>query len=115
MRTLLAVLCAVLLGLSFADSSSANRFSDGAIQQLKATPTVIATLLGQTGEDIVGTLTQASDGIKDVHVRLTGVPSPLTSVKVTGADGIGNWQTPRHANWWLVAIKPRQGIEQRAK
>jgi len=90
MRTLLAVLCAVLLGLSFADSSSANRFSDGAIQQLKATPTVIATLLGQTGEDIVGTLTQASDGIKDVHVRLTGVPSPLTSVKVTGADGIGN-------------------------
>jgi len=95
MRTLLAVLCAVLLGLTFAGSSSA------------AVTSLTATLLGQTGEDIVGTLTQAPDGIKDVHVRLTGLPSPLTSVKVTGVDGIGNWQTPKHANWWLVAIMPQ--------
>ncbi|MEP6601583.1 MAG: hypothetical protein ABJB49_07190, partial [Nitrospirota bacterium] len=99
MRTLLAVLYAVLLGLSFTGSPAAAA--------LTPTASVTATLLGQTGEDIVGTFTQAPDGIKDVHVRLTGVPSPLTSVKVTGVDGIGNWQTPKHANWWLVAIKPQ--------
>src|SRR2546429_8395620 len=98
MRTILATICALLLGLTFADSSSATAPSQ---------PSMTATLLGQTAEDMVGTFTQAPDGIKDVHVRLTGVPSPLTSVKVTGADGIGNWQTPMHATCWLVALKPQ--------
>src|SRR5438046_10234884 len=100
MKTLLAVVCAVLLGVTFAGSS----FAAPPAQTALLLPSVTATLLGQTGEDIVGTFTQAPDGINDVHVRLTGVPSPLTSVRGTGAEGIGNWQTPKQANWCLAAI-----------
>src|SRR5438552_3128947 len=98
MRTIVATMCALLLGLSFSGSSSA------------APPTrtaVTATLLGQTGEDIVGKFTQAPDGIKDIHIRLTRVPSKIIGARVVGSDGHDFWQTPSHGAHWLVAIKPQ--------
>ena len=52
-----------------------------------AHPTVTATLLGQTGEDVLGTLSSAPDGIKDVHIKLNGVSGTIKGVRITGLDG----------------------------
>src|SRR5438552_17006721 len=90
MKTILATMCALLLGLTFAGSSSAAAPNRTALLQ----PSVTATLLGQTGEDIVGTHMQAPDGVKDVHIRLTGVPSPLARFKITGIGWMGYSHKP---------------------
>jgi hypothetical protein len=66
---------------------------------------VTATLLGQTGEDIAGTTAESPDGIQDVHIRLSGVQSAITSVRITD-DGSGVWETP-YNGWWIVAIRPQ--------
>jgi hypothetical protein len=66
---------------------------------------VTATLLGQTGEDIAGTTAESPDGIQDVHIRLSGVQSAITSVRITD-DGSGVWETP-YSGWWIVAIRPQ--------
>ena len=69
--------------------------------------TIAATLLGQTGEDIAGTNSETPDGIKDVHIRLSGVQGTITHVKITGGpnDSDGVWETP-YNGWWIVAIRP---------
>ena len=64
----------------------------------------VATLLGRTGEDIVGTFNEGPDGVLDVHTRLTNVPAPVKQVKVTG-DTDGVWNS-NGANW-IVAIRPQ--------
>jgi hypothetical protein len=68
-------------------------------------PPITATLLGQTGEDIVGTMSGTPDGIKDVHIKLSGVSGTLKGVRITGLDGI--WETPANGKNWLVAIRPQ--------
>src|SRR5437870_3878640 len=97
MRTILATMCALLLCLTFVGSSAADAPKHPALLQ----PSVTAMLLGQTGEDIVGTFTQAPDGIKDVHIRLTGVPGKIIGARVVGSDGHSFWQTPSHGSHWL--------------
>src|SRR5438128_205509 len=67
-------------------------------------PPITATLLGQTGQDIVGTSTLAADGIPDVHVRLTGVSGAIGGIRITGGDGI--WEMPFNNHNWLVAAVP---------
>jgi len=69
--------------------------------------TVTATLLGQTGEDITGPYSETPNGIQDVHIRLSGVQSTITRVKITDT-GDGIWETPynNQANW-VVAIRPQ--------
>jgi hypothetical protein len=68
-------------------------------------PPITATLLGQTGEDVVGTMSGTPDGIKDVHIKLSGVSGTIKGVRITGLDGI--WETPANGKNWLVAIKPQ--------
>ena len=68
-------------------------------------PMVTATLLGQTGEDVVGTMSASPDGIKDVHIKLSGVSGTIKGVRITGLDGI--WETPANGKNWLVAIRPQ--------
>jgi hypothetical protein len=63
-------------------------------------------LLGQTGEDIAGTTSLGPDGIQDVHIRLSGVQSAITGVKITDG-GNGVWQTPFNGQNWIVAIRPQ--------
>ena len=70
-----------------------------------AHPMVAATLLGQTGEDVVGTYGGTADGVKDVHIKLTGVSGTIKGVRITGLDGI--WETPANGKNWLVAIRPQ--------
>ncbi len=70
-----------------------------------AIPPVTAVLLGQTGEDVVGTTSLGADGVPDVHIRLSGVQSPVTGVTITDG-GIGVWQTPYNGHNWIVAINP---------
>ena len=53
-----------------------------------AHPMVTATLLGQTGEDMVGTYAGTPDGVKDVHIKLSGVSGTIKGVRITGLDGI---------------------------
>jgi Big-like domain-containing protein len=69
--------------------------------------TVTATLLGQTGEDIVGTTSQTPDGIQDVHIGLSGVQGTITGVTITGGDLGGRWETPFNGANWVVAIRPQ--------
>ena len=69
--------------------------------------TVTATLLGQTGEDIVGTTSETPDGIQDVHIRLSGVQGTITGVRITGGDLGGRWETPFNGANWVVAIRPQ--------
>ena len=66
--------------------------------------TIAATLLGQTGEDIVGTTSETADGIPDVQIRLSGVQGTITRVIITDG-GNGVWETP-YNGWWIVAIRP---------
>ena len=68
-------------------------------------PMVTATLLGQTGDDVVGTLSSAPDGIKDVHIKLNGVSGTIKGVRITGLDG--TWETPANGKNWIVAIRPQ--------
>jgi len=68
---------------------------------------VTATLLGQTGEDIVGTTSETPDGIQDVHIRLSGVQSTITGVVITGGDLGGRWETPFNGANWVVAVRPQ--------
>jgi hypothetical protein len=68
-------------------------------------PTITATLLGQTGEDVVGTMSATPDGVKDVHIKLNGVSGTIKGVRITGLDGI--WETPANGKNWLVAIRPQ--------
>jgi hypothetical protein len=67
---------------------------------------VNARLLGQTGEDLIGALTQAPDGVKDVHVRLTGVTVPLSGVEITTTDA-GHWLFPADGVTWIIAVRPQ--------
>ena len=66
---------------------------------------VTAILLGQTGEDIAGMVSENADGIKDVHIILTGVQSAISGVRIIGASGI--WQMPFNGQNWIVAIRPQ--------
>jgi hypothetical protein len=69
--------------------------------------TVTATLLGQTGEDITGPYSETPNGIQDVHIRLSGVQSTITRVKITDT-GDGIWETPyNNQGNWVVAIRPQ--------
>ena len=69
--------------------------------------TVTATLLGQTGEDITGPYSETPNGIQDVHIRLSGVQSTITRVKITDTGG-GIWETPyNNQGNWIVAIRPQ--------
>ena len=69
--------------------------------------TVTATLLGQTGEDITGPYSETPNGIQDVHIRLSGVQSTITRVKITDT-GDGIWETPyNNQGNWIVAIRPQ--------
>ena len=71
------------------------------------TPTplsITASLLGQTGEDYVGQLAQGSDGVKDVHIHLTGVASPIQSVTISTASGA--WAYPANGTNWIVSVRP---------
>ena len=70
-------------------------------------PAVTATLLGQTGEDVVGTWQAPPDGVKDVHIKLSGVSGTITSVRITGVGTDGVWQTPFNGYNWIVAIRPQ--------
>ena len=66
---------------------------------------ITATLLGQTGEDVVGTRAAHADGVADVHIRLSGVSGTISSLRVTGLDGI--WEMPLNTKGnWLVAAVP---------
>ncbi len=81
----------------------------GACEYVSGAPTppvaaVVATLLGQTGEDIAGASAEGADGIPDVHIRLTNVPSSITHVIINGEQS-GTWETPL-ACCWIVAVKP---------
>src|ERR1700756_5472953 len=49
-------------------------------------PPITAILLGQTGEDLVGTRTLGADGVPDVHVRLNGVSGTISKIRITGLD-----------------------------
>ena len=65
-----------------------------------------ATVLGQTGQDIAGTFSEGADGVGDVQMRLTGVQSPLSRVRITDS-GVGIWETPSNGQNWIVAIRPQ--------
>ena len=65
---------------------------------------ITGVLLGQTGEDVAGMLVEKSDGIKDVHIRLSGVPSALAWMRVTTPDA--GWEAPGNGTDWIVAIRP---------
>jgi hypothetical protein len=70
-------------------------------------PTMTARLLGQTGEDLVGTYSQGADGIKDVHLQLSGVSGTISGVRITGPGLDGIWETPANGQNWIVGIKPQ--------
>jgi len=112
MRMFLAVMCAVLLGLPLAISPApaATRTSSPAPTPTP-TPTsrsaITAMLLGQTGEDVVGTVTQTHDGVKDVHIKLTGVSGAIKGVRITGPSLDGVWEAPFNGKNWIVAIRPQ--------
>src|SRR5207249_3288091 len=68
-------------------------------------PPLTATLLGRTGEDVVGNRSQGRDGVLDVHVRLSGVSGTISKIRVAGLDGV--WEMPLNAqNNWLVVTVP---------
>ena len=68
-------------------------------------PPITATLLGQTGEDVVGKRSLGPDGVPDVHVRLSGVSGTISNIRITGVNGI--WEMPLNAQGnWLVATAP---------
>jgi hypothetical protein len=69
-------------------------------------PAAVATLLGQTGEDISGTTTEGADGIPDVHILLVGAPAPITHVRIVD-DDVGVYETPFNGANWIVAIRPQ--------
>jgi hypothetical protein len=71
-------------------------------------PTVTATLLGQTGEDVAGMFSEAPDGVKDVHIQLTGVSGAITGARITGAAG--EWMSPFNGYNWIVAIRPQSDL-----
>ena len=100
------------LNLTFADGSSQTIQTSSGTPTPPPTPpllssTVTAALLGQTGEDIVGTTSQIPDGIQDVHIRLSGVQGTITGVTITGGDLGGRWETPFNGANWVVAIRPQ--------
>jgi len=112
MRMLLAAVCAVLLGLPLAISPApaATRTSSPAPTPTPAPtshPAITAMLLGQTGEDVVGTVTQTHDGVKDVHIKLTGVSGAIKGVRITGPSLDGVWEAPFNGKNWIVAIRPQ--------
>jgi hypothetical protein len=88
-------------------------FADGSTQTVQAasssTPPVsslvAAALLGQTGEDVVGTVSETPDGIPDVHITLSGVQGTISGARIVGANGI--WETPFNGQNWIVAIRPQ--------
>src|SRR5262249_47493939 len=66
---------------------------------------ITAILLGQTGEDLVGTRSLGADGVPDIHVRLSGVSGTISKILITGLNGI--WQMPLNSYGnWLVALVP---------
>jgi hypothetical protein len=100
---------------TYSDNSTAEQTLTVAVSN-GATPTpppplpsstVTATLLVQTGEDIVGTTSETPDGIQDVHIRLSGVQSTITGVRISGGDLGGRWETPFNGTNWVVAIRPQ--------
>jgi hypothetical protein len=70
-------------------------------------PTITARLLGQTGEDLVGTYSEGPDGIKDVHLQLGGVSGTIRGVRIIGPGLDGIWETPANGQNWIVGIKPQ--------
>ena len=85
-------------------------YSDGQTQAVSTVagtithPAVTATLLGQTGEDIVGPRSQGKDGVLDVHIQLSGVSGAISKIRIVGLDGV--WEMPLNAqnNWLVVAL-----------
>lgn len=67
---------------------------------------VVAVLLKPTGEDIAGASQEGADGIPDEHIMLTGVPAPITRVRISAVGGGGTWETPL-TDSWIVAIHPQ--------
>lgn len=85
------------------------------IDYVEAHPTttgapVTAVLLGTDGIDVVGTKTVGADGIGDVHIRLSGVSSPVSRVVITPTSGAGMWQSPADGTNWIVSVQPHTDI-----
>src|SRR5712692_2407470 len=75
------------------------------VQAAASHPPITATLLGQTGEDVIGHYALGPNGVPDVHVRLSGVSGTISNIRITGLDGI--WEMPLNGWWnWLVATVP---------
>jgi hypothetical protein len=66
-------------------------------------------LLGRTGEDVVGSVSQSPNGVADVKIRLSNVQGTLTRVRVTAANGAGGiWESPPNSQGnWIVGIRPQ--------
>ncbi len=67
--------------------------------------------LGQDGHDLVGpSSTPGPDGIQDMHIELTGLPSNLSiSSAVVYGDGSGEWSAPSTNGTWAAALVQAPG------
>ena len=88
--------------LTLLATSAAITVSTGSPAPSISHPAMTATLLGQTGEDVVGLFSEGPDGVKDVRIQLTGVSDAITGVRITGA---GEWAYPFNGYNWIVAIR----------
>ena len=85
-------------------------YSDGQTQTVSTVSApahgpLTATLLGQTGEDVVGMRSLGRDGVPDVHVLVTGVSGTISKLRVTALDGV--WEMPLNTQGnWLVSAVP---------
>ena len=93
--------------LTLLATSPAITVSTGSPAPSISRPAMTATLLGQTGEDVVGMFSEAPDGVKDVRIQLTGVSDAITGVRITGA---GEWASPFNGYNWIVAIRPQSDL-----
>ena len=66
-------------------------------------PALAAVLLGQTGEDMVSPTAATSNGVKDVHIRLSNVPKTISKVHIDSADGA--WEYPFNGSNWTILIQ----------
>ena len=67
---------------------------------------VSALWLGQDGKDYVGSsATSAGDGIQDIHIRMSGLPTNrmIKLVDIQGQGG-GQWQFGTSVGFWRAAV-----------
>ena len=71
--------------------------------ELRRLLTAVVTSLGQDGQDLVGsTASQGPDGIQDLHLRLSNLSGPVSSIAVSAPGGFA-WATAPDPSGFALA------------